>query len=152
MDRLADTLSLLLTVFWVGSLWAVGYVVAPTLFSALPDTALAGLLAGRMFGWIAYAGMACGIYLICYRIYKIGLQAFRQWVMWITFFMLVLTLAGHFGIQPVLASLRSQPMAAEALRAVVEERFATWHGIASGLYLLQSLLGLALVLKSLQLR
>ena len=32
----------LLTVVWLGSLWTVGYLVAPVLFATLPERALAG--------------------------------------------------------------------------------------------------------------
>ncbi|MGH8809748.1 MAG: DUF4149 domain-containing protein, partial [Noviherbaspirillum sp.] len=40
---------LLIATLWVGSLWAVGYLVAPTLFATLPDSVLAGTIAGRLF-------------------------------------------------------------------------------------------------------
>ena len=47
----------------VGSLWAIGLIAAPTLFSVLSDnTQLAGLLAGKMFTLTAYVGMACAFY------------------------------------------------------------------------------------------
>ena len=49
----------ILLTLWVGSLWAIGYIAAPTLFATLEDRALAGTLAGAMFvraryllGWV----------------------------------------------------------------------------------------------------
>ncbi|MEK6663582.1 MAG: DUF4149 domain-containing protein, partial [Pseudomonadota bacterium] len=36
---------------------------------------------------------------------------------------------------------------AEVMQSVVANRFARWHGIASILYVIQSLLGLMLVIK-----
>jgi hypothetical protein len=38
---------------WVGGLWAIGFLVAPSLFHALDDRALAGDLAGRFLTLIA---------------------------------------------------------------------------------------------------
>lgn len=61
--------------------------------------------------------------------------------------MLLLTLAGHFGIQPILAQIKADAPR-QVLEGVLRDRFAMWHGISSGLYLLQSLLGAVLVLKS----
>ena len=39
----------LLLAVWAGSLWTVGFVVAPTLFASLGDPSLAGRLAARFF-------------------------------------------------------------------------------------------------------
>ncbi|MDP9109581.1 MAG: DUF4149 domain-containing protein, partial [Pseudomonadota bacterium] len=47
--RVARTLQDLLVVLWTGSLWTIGYLVAPTLFLTLPDSMLAGTIAARMF-------------------------------------------------------------------------------------------------------
>ena len=37
----------------MGGLWAIGYLAAPVLFASLGDKMLAGMLAGKMFTWIA---------------------------------------------------------------------------------------------------
>ena len=42
MRTLGDTLYAVALTLWIGALWTVGYVVAPTLFSTLSDRALAG--------------------------------------------------------------------------------------------------------------
>lgn len=141
-------LAAIAAVLWVGSLWAIGFIAAPTLFSSLSDRQLAGMLAGRMFTVTAYLGMACGAYLILYRIISHGVAAFRQLVFWVVFVMLLLTLIGHFGIQPVLEALKLQGGAAQVMQGVVADRFARWHGIASVLFVIQSVLGLVLVLRS----
>lgn len=145
MRTLADALQAVALTLWVGGLWAVGYLVAPTLFASLSDRALAGMLAGRLFGGMAYVGLTCGAYLVLYRWGRHGAGAFRQAATWIVVLMLALTAGGHFGVQPILAGLKVQALPREALESVLQDRFAAWHGVASGLYLIQSLLGLALV-------
>jgi hypothetical protein len=131
---------------WAGSLWAIGYIAAPTLFHYLPDRALAGTLAGHLFAYVAYVGLGCGVYLMIYRLASVGLGAFRQGFFWITFFMLALTLAGQFGVQPVLGALKEQALPRQVMESVFRDRFAVWHGVASILFLVQSVLGLGLVL------
>ena len=130
---------------WVGGLWVTGYMVAPVLFASLPSKMLAGMLAGKMFTAIAYIGMVCGVYLLVYRIANAGSSAFKERFFWAVFMMLVLTLAGHFGIQPIIQHLKDQA-AGDVMKSVFRDRFETWHGISSILYLIQSLLGLFLVL------
>ncbi len=147
MRKLADHLGLVAVTLWVGGLWAIGYVVAPTLFASLENKILAGMLAGKLFTIIAYVGLVCGSYLLLLRLSRFGFGAFRQSAFWLVLAMLLLTVAGHFGIQPVIETLKAQAFPKEVMRSVVRDRFATWHGIASGLYLVQSLLGLGLVLK-----
>ncbi|MBS4096260.1 MAG: DUF4149 domain-containing protein [Sulfuricella sp.] len=147
MKSLPDILAQIAVTLWIGGLWAIGYLVAPALFSALPDDRmLAGVLAGRMFTLIAYVGMACGIYLLIYRFVRFGTAAFKQGVLWILLAMLILTAAGHFGIQPVMVALKSQALPADVMHSVFKDRFATWHGVSSVVYLIESLLGVGVVL------
>lgn len=145
MRRFGAPLAWLLLVLWVGGLWSIGYIAAPTLFAALNDRTLAGSLAGRMFGSMAYVGIVAGAYLIIYWLAEYKLRALRETAFWLTLAMLALTLIGHFGIQPILATLRAEAWPAEAMKSMVRSRFAAWHGVASVLYLIQSLCGLALV-------
>ncbi len=135
-------------VLWVGSLWAIGFIAAPTLFMALPDRQLAGMLAGRMFTVTAWVGIGCGAYLLLYALTSQGLAALKQLFFWLVFAMLALTLVGHFGIQPILEGLKLKGGAADVMHSVVADRFARWHGIASVLFVIQSVLGLVLVLRS----
>ena len=58
--------------------------------------------------------------------------------------MLALTAVSQFGLQPWLAQLKAQALPREVMESVLRDRFATWHGISSILYLLQSVLGLLL--------
>lgn len=146
MRRVADSLYLLAITLWVGGLWAIGFIAAPTLFAYLADRTLAGDLAGRMFAVVAWVGIGCAAYLALFVVFRRGWRAFRSSVFWIVVAMALLTVAGHFGIQPLLAELKAEAFPRAVMESVVRERFAAWHGIASGLYLLQSVLGVALVL------
>ena len=146
MRRLTDFLYAMAITLWVGGLWAVGYIVAPTLFHELPaNRTLAGNLAGNMFAMIAWVGIGCAVYLMLFLFLRRGPEAFRSGVFWLVVVMLLLTLAGHFGVQPILAQLKSEALPREVMESVLRDRFARWHGISSVLYLIQSVLGAALV-------
>lgn len=147
MKNFANSLQFVAVTLWVGGLWAIGYLAAPTLFAQLADRTLAGMLAGRMFTSIADVGLGCGAYLLLYRAIRYRARSLQQSFFWAALIMLVLTIAARFGVQPILANLTQQALPSMVMESVFKQRFATWHGIASGLYLIQSALGLVLVLK-----
>lgn len=60
----ALSLERILLTIWVGALWAIGFLVAPTLFAMLPDRVAAGTVAGRLFGYVDLIGLACGSILL----------------------------------------------------------------------------------------
>lgn len=146
MKRLTDNLAIIAITLWVGGLWAIGYLAAPVLFASLGDKTLAGMLAGKMFTWVAYIGMVCGAYLLIHRLAAFGGGALKQGFFWAVLVMLLLTAAGHFGIEPILESLKAQALPKGVMESMFRDRFAHWHGISSIVYLLESLLGLVLVL------
>lgn len=146
MNRLAEALYSIAVSLWVGSLFAIGYLAAPVLFQELADRTLAGNLAGAMFILVAYTGLACGGYLLFYLLARRGWRSIKSGVFWIVLAMLALTVAGHFGIQPILMQLKADALPRQVMESALRDRFAAWHGVSSGLYLLQSLLGLWLVL------
>ena len=148
MKNWPDSLALLLITAWVGGLWAIGYLAAPTLFQTIADKQLAGMLAGRMFTWMAYLGLFCGFYLLIHRVASFGTQALKQVFFWTIVAMLLLTMAGHFGIQPILVQLKAQAFPTDVMQSVFADRFKAWHGIASIAYLVESLLGIVLILKA----
>lgn len=147
MGRIAEALQSVAATLWVGGLWTIGFLVAPLLFSTLPDRALAGLLAGKLFSLIAWIGIGCALYLIIFRLVRHGAAAFRQSVTWFVLLMLVLSCAGEFGVQPVMAALKAQALPQQVMESVLRDRFATWHGVASSLYVIQSLVGVALAIQ-----
>lgn len=141
MKRITDGLASLLLVFWVGGLWAIGYIAAPSLFSSLADRQLAGNLAGVLFKWIAWVGIGSGLYLLVYRLGRDGIQALKRGFFWIVLVMLLLTLGQHFGIQPIMQALKQQALPQAVMQSAFRDRFAVWHGVSSVVYLLQSVLG-----------
>jgi hypothetical protein len=147
MKRLQELLAAWAIAIWVGGLWTVGYLVAPTLFYHLDDRMLAGMLAGKMFSHIAWLGLVCGGWLLLFRLNRFGGAVLKQGFFWIVLAMLLLTVAQQFGIQPVLQQLKDQAGPKDVMESLFRDRFATWHGISSVVYLVESLLGLALVAK-----
>lgn len=121
-------------------------MVAPTLFASLSDRTLAGELAGRFFALTSWVGLGCGAYLLVYLIARDGWRAWRSGVLWLVLAMLVCTVVTQFGIQPLLARLKAEAWPREVMQSVVRDRFAAWHGVSSTVYVIQSLLAVALVL------
>ena len=128
----------LLLTLWVGSMWTVGYIVAPVLFKML-DKSTAGNVAGQLFTIVSYLGLFCGIALLANLIYRIGFNA-QHWQLWVLVVMLVIIAIGQFVLQPMMAELK-----AAGLTGAAVAQFGKLHGIASILFLLNSLGGLALV-------
>ena len=141
-------LASLLLVFWVGSLLTLGAIAAPVLFSALDDKQLAGMLAGKMFVVGAWVGITSGIYLLLYRLVREGARALKSLFFWVVLLMLLLTLAGHFGVQPILQNLKNQALPLAVMQSVFADRFSQWHGISRILWIIQSVLGVVLVWRS----
>lgn len=146
MQRLSDRLAVVLVTLWAGAMWSVGYMVAPTLFGMLADRTLAGNVAGRLFALVGWLGMGVAAYLLLMMALRLGWQAFRRGLFWLVVLMLALTAASQFGIQPLMAGLKASALPADVMNSPLRDRFATWHGVSSVLYLVQSVLALVLVL------
>ncbi len=144
MRRLADALFTMALTLWVGGLWAIGYMVAPTLFASLADRQLAGALAGKLFALIGWVGLVCAAYMLLVLLVRLGGAVCKRAIFWLLVVMLALTLVSQFGLQPLIAQLKAEALPREVMESVVRDRFATWHGISSILYLVQSVLGLVL--------
>jgi hypothetical protein len=147
MKRLPDLLAAWSVALWVGGLWAIGYLAAPALFYNLDDRVMAGFVAGKMFAWIAWVGLVCGTWLLVFRLARAGGGALKQGFFWIVLAMLLLTVAQQFGISPIMQELKDLAQPRDVMESLFRDRFQTWHGISSAVYLIQSLLGLALVAK-----
>lgn len=146
MSRLSEHFLFVLITLWVGAMWSIGYIVAPTLFGMLGDRTLAGNVAGRLFSILGWIGIGAAVYVLSFMFLRLGLRAFRSWVFWTVVAMLLTTLASQFGIQPLMAQMKADAWPREVMDTVMRGRFATWHGISSVLYLVQSALGLLLIL------
>jgi hypothetical protein len=137
MNGICVRARLFITTAWVGSLWTVGYLVAPTLFITLSDTALAGTIAGRLFYVEAWFSVICAVLLSACALYQ------YKRVSWLVLGMLLCTLVGYFALHPFMAELR----AAGLTNPDVKWQFGMVHSISSGIYLMQSVLGAVLILK-----
>jgi len=142
-------IALVLITLWVGALWMTG-ITAYMLFDVMHDKQLAGGLAGKLFTIVSYIGMVSGFYLLLQRLMSHGTLALKQSYFWAAFFMLMLVLAGHFGIQPLIAQLKTDALPNDVMQSVFAERFRNWHGVASVAYLFECVLGFVLVLKARQ--
>ncbi len=145
MMRLLETVQALAVTFWVGTLWSSGLLVAPLLFAVLEDRTLAGTLAGRIFEATAFAGLACGALIFAVAVLKSRAAVFRQTAFWLVIALLALVSIGQFGLQPVMASLREQAYPLPVMSSALRSSFAVWHASAQVNYLLQCVLGAALV-------
>jgi hypothetical protein len=101
-----------------------------------------------MFALVGYLGMLCGCYLLIYRYRISGRECFRQTLFWVVAVMLLITLVIQFGIQPVMADLKQQALPLEVMHSALADRFKMLHGVSSMLYLVQSLLGILMIVRS----
>lgn len=147
MKNISHHLAALSATAWVGSLWAIGYLAVPVLFYAQPDRQLAGILAGQMFVRVGYLGIICGSYLLAYYFAQSGRAALRQGIFWIIASMLMMTLIIQFGIQPVMNDLKARALPLEVMHSAFAGQFKMLHGLSSVAYLVESLLGLYLLIR-----
>jgi hypothetical protein len=133
---------------WVGSLLTIGYIVAPTLFATLADSILAGTIAGRLFRIEAWIGVASAVILLGMARLSShdSSDRMRKRTAWLAGGMLVCILVGYFALQPFMAALRETAAASGGMTGEIRARFGLLHGISSVFYLVESILGLALVL------
>jgi len=104
-------LMLLSLVCWIGGLIFFAFVLAPTAFSVLPTTHLAGNVVGRALGKLHWIGLISGIVFLAssllYSRFTDGtmhLFAARNVLLCL---MLALTLVSQFGIIPRMDTLRA---------------------------------------------
>ena len=148
LAALIPRLRVLLVTFWAGSLWTIGYVIAPLLFATLTDRAQAGTLAGLFFKAGAWISLICGASLLAI-IWTQRVHSTRILQIKLVSGMLLCTVLGYFGLQPYMAELRA--IAAQSggiMDDAMRSRFGMLHGAASAIYLIQSVLAVGLVLKS----
>lgn len=132
----------ILLTLWIGGMWSVGYIVAPTLFSLLDDRALAGAVAGQLFTIMSFIGVVAATVLLSAQLYHAEMVWHRNWRIWVLLLMLLLIVIGEFYLQPLMVELKSDGLSEGSINA---RRFGRLHGLASVLFLINSMLGLGLV-------
>lgn len=126
---------------WVGALWSIGYLAVPTLFASLDDRALAGLIAGKMFTGVSIIGIGIGCALLA-SFWMQYAKPLRERRTQLLIAMLVLVFIGEFLLQPQMAALKAEGLIEGSGAAA---RFGLLHGLASLLYLLNSIIGVVLL-------
>lgn len=141
----------LLATLWVGALWAVGFLVAPTLFATLADRALAGAIAGNLFRVVAWLSLAIGVVLLLLQILaeRRARLPYSRSTRYLVIAMMVCTVLGYFCLQPFMAELRIALYSLQdaAQIADAKRQFGLLHGASTAIYIVQSLFGAALILK-----
>jgi hypothetical protein len=129
--------------FWVGGMWAIGYLVVPELFQQLPTAQMAGSMAGDLFLLLGRVGLIFSLILII--LYFLINQA--KWRFAVLLLIAILILTNLYILRPEIAALRETAGSDLQKGTEIYSKFALLHGIASGLFLLVSLLGLLLVVR-----
>ncbi len=124
-------------------MWAIGYIVAPVLFQML-DKPVAGNVAGQLFSIVSYIGIFSAVALIINILVQQGFSL-RHWQLWTLIIMLLVIIIGQFVLQPMMAELKALGLTEEN-----RSQFGRLHGVASVLFLMNSLAGLALVVSGLE--
>jgi hypothetical protein len=115
--------AVLAAALWWGSLTTTGFIVVPLLFVHLPSPALAGQTAAKLFSAQTWVAVACGMLLVMSS--RDRTTARMDWASGALLFIfagLLLALLSEFAIAP---------------RIMARENLKLWHGIGSGMYLLQ---------------
>jgi hypothetical protein len=139
---------LLIAGVWVGSLFTVGYLVVPTIFANLQDRQVAGMIAAAIFQAQAYVSvLVCvALLLLANALIKRKVETYRN-TRWVILVLLLISALTCFGLIPYMDALRQEALllGVPVMASPSASLFGRLHGISSGLYLIQSLLGLWMV-------
>lgn len=136
----------LLLTLWVGGMWFCGYVVAPVLFQML-DRTTAGTVAGELFKVTSYIGIFSALFLLLGQKVTPAESPSRGYRSWILLVMLMIIIIGQFVLTPMMQEIKETGFQAGSMEA---SSFARLHGFSSILFLINSLLGLVLVVVGLR--
>jgi hypothetical protein len=138
----------LLAALWAGSVWAVSYLAAPSAFAVL-DSTQAGNVVGVMLTRSAWLAIALGLLLVLLVARAGDLDTRRRrWLYGVIAGMLACSLVVYLGLQPMMAAIREAAGPAGVRASPQWGTFAALHGVSQVLYLLESVLGAVLVVKS----
>lgn len=125
-----------LAALWGGLLLCIAFVAAPSAFAVL-ERSQAGLLVGRLFALEAYTSLAAGLLLMMMerRLGRDGGGPVFSAAMLLPAGALFCTVAGYFGLQPLMAAARA---------GQGSWSFMTLHAVSFGFYGAKTLLVLVL--------
>ena len=138
--RFVGVVTRLLVTAWVGGMWMVGYIVTPTLFAMLDDRMLAGHIAGRLFSVVACIGVGTAVWLLGFMAVRWKRTVLRSVLFWVVAAMLACVAVGYT-LQMEMAALKAGLESMDVMDSVQRGQFGMLHGVASVIYLVQSLMG-----------
>ena len=144
----AQRVFVLVAGLWVGSLLAVGYLVAPAIFSTMTDRQVAGMVAGSIFTLEAYLSLiiCIGLMVLANLLVNRGLYHYRL-IRWLLLAMLLCAMTAVFILIPWMNTVRDSALAQGMPVALSPSAglFRSLHIASSTLYVIQSVLGVFLV-------
>lgn len=143
--RYASHLTLLAVTLWVGALWSIGFIAVPALFAMIPDRMLAGEIAGRLFQFVGWVGFGAGAWIVLHALATLGSGALRNRIFGVVVLMLVAGAAVQFQVQPGMARMKAEVRPLDVMESPRAQDFQRAHRISTGLYVLQCVLGIVLV-------
>lgn len=144
---LATRARLLVAALWAGSLWTIGYVVAPTLFLSLHDNVQAGTIVGYLLRTEAYLAVACALVLRLLVAMSDIEPARKRTITMLIVAMVVCAAVIFFGLQPAMAKLKEAAGAAGLAGTPQGRNFGILHGVSQLVYLVESVLAAVLLIK-----
>ncbi len=113
----------------------------------LDSRSLAGDIAVRLFSYVSSIGLLCGVsLLVVYWWTPRRLSWLRSWNTWVVVGMLVFTIVGEYVLSPQMAALRLEANGELIPDSPLQQEFAKLHAVSSILFVVNSLLGLLLVI------
>jgi hypothetical protein len=144
---IATRIRLLVAALWAGSLWTIGYVVAPTLFLSLHDNVQAGTIVGFLLRSEAWLAIACAIILYLLVRFSTIEPAHKRTLSLVIVAMLACALVIYAGLQPAMAKLKEAAGAAGLAGTPQGRQFGILHGVSQLVYLAESVLAGVLLVK-----
>ena len=139
---------LLVAVFWAGSLWTIGYLVAPTLFATLHDSVLAGTIVGSLLAREAWVSIVCAaILFVLVSTARTFDTVQKRRLNIVIGVMVACALAIYLGVQPAMAALKEAAGGVSMRQSPQWTQFAILHGVSQLLYVVESVLAAVLVLR-----
>lgn len=121
---LMQRLPIFAAALWWGSLSAIGFMAVPMLFANLPQVAMAGFMAAKLFAAQTWVSIACCLVLLVLAKDKQSntLHAWAKSVIGIVIGGMLLALLVQYGVSP---------------KIVARENLKLWHSLGTLMYALQ---------------
>ena len=138
---------LILAAAWAGSAILMA-LTATVLNQTMIDRVAFGQTVSGLFRLQASIGLVCGVALLALTWFDRTLDRGLRRVLVALTALALACIIGYFVVQPMMAALREGAGAGGVMASSSRRQFGMLHGVSMLLYLIQSLLAAALVLKS----